>query len=136
MTEIRDVMALRSQILQRNTALRSATSLTPLDAAKADQFAARLERAIAGNPASRASAAGGGVEEPAPMGEMVRAIADKVNASQEREDMAAEAFERGETTDIAGVVLMAQRASIDFEATLQVRNKLLAAYKEIMNLQI
>ena len=54
----------------------------------------------------------------------------------EAEDTAAEAYERGETTDIASVMLTQQQASIQFEATLQVRNKLLTAYKDIMNMSI
>lgn len=45
-------------------------------------------------------------------------------------------YERGETTDIATVALMQSRASITFEATLQVRNKLLSAYRDIMNMPI
>ena len=47
-----------------------------------------------------------------------------------------EAYERGETTDIAAVMLARQHASIGFEATMQVRNKLLAAYKDIMSMPV
>jgi flagellar hook-basal body complex protein FliE len=54
----------------------------------------------------------------------------------EQEDVATEAYERGETTDIAAVMLMKSRSDIEFEATLQIRNKLLAAYKDITNMQI
>ena len=46
------------------------------------------------------------------------------------------AFERGETTDIATVMLAKQKASVSFEATLQVRNKLLSAYRDIMNMPV
>ena len=44
--------------------------------------------------------------------------------------------ERGETTDIAAVMLARQQASIGFQATVQVRNKLLAAYKDIMSMPV
>ena len=47
-----------------------------------------------------------------------------------------EAYERGQTTDIAAVMLARQQASIGFEATLQVRNRLLSAYKDIMNMPV
>ena len=47
-----------------------------------------------------------------------------------------EAYERGETTDIAAVMLSRQQASIGFEATLQVRNQLLSAYKDIMSMPV
>ncbi len=46
------------------------------------------------------------------------------------------AFERGDTTDIAAVMLAKQQASIGFETTLQVRNKLLSAYKDIMSMPV
>mgnify|MGYP002831359618 CR=1 FL=1 len=41
-----------------------------------------------------------------------------------------------ETTDIAAVMLAKQKASVGFEATLQVRNKLLSAYENIMNMPV
>ena len=46
------------------------------------------------------------------------------------------AYERGETIDIAKVMLARQQASVGFEATLQVRNKLLSAYKDIMSMPV
>ncbi|MBN8831601.1 MAG: flagellar hook-basal body complex protein FliE [Sphingomonadales bacterium] len=136
MTEIRDVLALRNQIIQRNNALKSATALTPPDVSRPDAFASKLQEAMGDKTATQMVGGVQGSGEASSFGSIVKSIADTVNASQEREDVATEAFERGETTDIASVVLMGQRASIDFEATLQVRNKLLAAYKEIMNIQL
>ena len=47
-----------------------------------------------------------------------------------------EAYERGQTTDIAAVMLARQQASIGFEATMQVRNRLLSTYKDIMNMPV
>jgi len=44
------------------------------------------------------------------------------------------AYERGEVTDIAKVMLARQEAGVAFEATLQVRNKLLSAYQDIMRM--
>jgi len=58
----------------------------------------------------------------------------EVSALQDKAGAASEAFERGTETDIAGVMLARQRAAISFEATLQVRNKLLSAYRDIMNM--
>ena len=46
------------------------------------------------------------------------------------------AYERGEVTDIAAVMLSRQQASVGFEATMQVRNKLLSAYKDIMSMPV
>lgn len=46
------------------------------------------------------------------------------------------AWERGETHDIASVMLTRQKASIAFEATLQARNRLLSAYRDVMNMPV
>ena len=59
-----------------------------------------------------------------------------VNQSQNAAGQISEAYERGETTDIAKVMLARQQASVSFEATLQVRNKLLSAYKDIMSMPV
>jgi flagellar hook-basal body complex protein FliE len=59
-----------------------------------------------------------------------------VNAAQTEAGTASEAYERGDTSDIAGVMLARQKSSIAFEATLQVRNKLLSAYRDIMNMPV
>lgn len=59
-----------------------------------------------------------------------------VNASQAKAGDAATAFERGDTVDIASVMLARQKASITFEATLQVRNKLLTAYRDVMSMPV
>ncbi|MEO7469558.1 MAG: flagellar hook-basal body complex protein FliE, partial [Sphingobium limneticum] len=60
----------------------------------------------------------------------------QVNGLQNQAGEAAASFERGETTDIAAVMLAKQQASVSFEATLQVRNKLLSAYKDIMSMPV
>ena len=49
---------------------------------------------------------------------------------------AAAAFERGDTNDIAAVQLARQAAAVDFQATLQVRNRVLSAYRDIMNMGV
>ena len=46
------------------------------------------------------------------------------------------AYQRGEVTDVAKVMLARQEAGVAFEATLQVRNKLLSAYQDIMRMGV
>lgn len=60
----------------------------------------------------------------------------KVNETGAKAGALTVAYERGETTDIAKVMLARQAASIGFEATLQVRNKVLSAYKDIMSMAV
>lgn len=79
--------------------------------------------------------------QPAPttgvdFGSAMNKALDSVNAIQGQAEKASSAYERGETTDIAAVMLQRQKSSIAFEATLQVRNKLLSAYKDIMNMPV
>ncbi len=59
-----------------------------------------------------------------------------VNAQQTKASEASAAYDRGTTTDIVSVMVERQKASIGFEATLQVRNKLLSAYRDIMNMPV
>ena len=60
----------------------------------------------------------------------------KVNDGQSAAGAASAAYERGDTADIAQVMLARQKASIGFEATLQVRNKLLGAYRDVMSMPV
>ena len=51
------------------------------------------------------------------------------------EDMA-NGFMNGETEEIHQVILAGQRAEIAFETFLQVRNKVVQAYQEVMRMQM
>lgn len=110
------VMAIRNAILQKNAALR--------DVAQTGS--------VGGAPSV------GGPEGTKPGGftEALNSALQQVNGLQSQAGEAASAFERGETTDIAAVMLAKQQASVSFEATLQVRNKLLSAYKDIMSMPV
>lgn len=66
----------------------------------------------------------------------ITAALGAVNATQGKAGEVSAAFERGDTVDIAGVMLARQKASIAFEATLQVRNKLLSAYHDVMSMPV
>lgn len=69
-------------------------------------------------------------------GTQMKAAIEQVNSLQQESAAARTDYELGRTTDIAQVMLAKQKASIGFEATLQVRNKLLSAYKDIMNMPV
>jgi flagellar hook-basal body complex protein FliE len=59
-----------------------------------------------------------------------------VNAQQAKASDLSAAYERGDTHDIVQVMVERQKAAIGFEASLQVRNKLLSAYRDIMNMPV
>ncbi|WP_415644030.1 flagellar hook-basal body complex protein FliE [Sphingomonas antarctica] len=87
-----------------------------------------LQRA-AGRPGTQPAGA-------ASFGDAMMDAVKAVNTQQTQATQASEAYERGETNDLVGVMLSRQKASVSFEATLQVRNKLLGAYRDIMNMPV
>jgi flagellar hook-basal body complex protein FliE len=112
---IQQILALRQQIISRNDLLREihSTQATNQVAQQAPAngpaggFAASLQNALGG-----------------------------VNAVQQRSEDLSVAYEKGEVTDVAKVMLARQEAGVAFEATLQVRNKLLSAYQDIMRMGV
>ncbi len=112
---VQQVMALRQQILDRSSLLQELQQAREVNPAAAPPtgetagggFAATLQNALQG-----------------------------VNEAQARSSELTAGYERGEVTDIAKVMLARQESGIAFEATLQVRNKLLSAYQDIMRMGI
>ncbi|MGA1207689.1 MAG: flagellar hook-basal body complex protein FliE [Gammaproteobacteria bacterium] len=68
--------------------------------------------------------------------EAVRALFDQVNQAQMEASNLRSAYERGEDIPLTDVVISMQKSSLAFEATLQVRNKVLKAYEDIMNMPV
>ncbi|MCJ2184834.1 flagellar hook-basal body complex protein FliE, partial [Novosphingobium sp. 1949] len=74
---------------------------------------------------------------PAPgFAETLKSALDGVNAVQTRAETLSSAYQTGEVTDVAKVMLARQEAGVAFEATMQVRNKLLSAYQDIMRMGV
>jgi len=60
-----------------------------------------------------------------------------VNQSQQRADDLATAFQRGTPgVELADVMIEMQKANVSFRAATEVRNRMVSAYQEIMNMQI
>jgi flagellar hook-basal body complex protein FliE len=113
--DVNRLMAMRSAILEQNGALQKAAGL--------------------GSGAGVGDAGGTGAASGS-FGDALKTALDQVNDLQSKSSEISAAYEKGETTDIAAVMLARQQASIGFEATLQVRNRLLSAYKDIMNMPV
>ena len=60
----------------------------------------------------------------------------QVNQLQVQSSEMRNAFDRGEDMALTDVVLGMQKSSLAFEATLQVRNKVLKAYEDILNMPV
>lgn len=90
-----------------------------------------------------AAEARGGVDPEAPplpgqnFGDVLQALLGTVNQSQQQATGLARAYETGATqASLAEVMIAGQKASLHFQTTLQVRNKLLAAYQDVMNMSL
>jgi flagellar hook-basal body complex protein FliE len=69
--------------------------------------------------------------------QVLAASLDQVNAMQQDSTRLKTAYEVGDpTVDLPDVMISMQKASFAFEATVEVRNKLLSAYQEVMNMQV
>ena len=68
---------------------------------------------------------------------LLRASVDKVNQVKTQASQLTEAFERGDPdVNLTEVMVALQKANVSFQAMTQVRNHLVSAYKEIMNMQV
>jgi len=68
---------------------------------------------------------------------MMKGAINNVNESQQSAAKLAEAFEVGDPrVDLTTVMVSLQKANLSFQAMTQVRNKLVSAYQEIMNMQV
>lgn len=70
-------------------------------------------------------------------GSMLKDAVGKVNEIQQETGAKRKAFEMGDdSVSLAEVMISSQKSSIAFEATVQVRNKFVEAYKEIMSMPV
>lgn len=62
---------------------------------------------------------------------------NNVNSAQQESSKLAEAFAKGDpNVQMSEVMISLQKANVSFQAMLEVRNKLVSAYQDIMNMQI
>jgi flagellar hook-basal body complex protein FliE len=72
----------------------------------------------------------------ADFGTMLRTAIDQVNATQMEATNLTDAFVRGDTDDLVKVMVSVQKSNVAFQAMTQVRNRLVTAYQDIMNMPI
>ena len=113
---VAQVMALRRQIVDQTQALRDLRQ--------------------AGGPSGTGAAASPAQPQDGSFAGTLRNAVDEVSAAQRRSSDITAAYEQGQVTDVAQVMLARQEAGVAFEATLQVRNKLLSAYQDIMRMGV
>lgn len=68
---------------------------------------------------------------------MLKSAIDEVNGAQMDAKQMTRQFETGDPeVNLQDVVLSLQKASLSFQTMVQVRNKLVTAYQEVMNMQV
>jgi len=69
-------------------------------------------------------------------GDMLSAQIEKLNSQQVSADNLIADFTAGNTDDLHQVMISAEEASLSMEMAVQVRNKIIDAYKELNNMQL
>lgn len=59
-----------------------------------------------------------------------------VSTTQNNANAAVQSFLSGETDELHSTILATQRADLEFDMFMQVRNKVVSAYQEIMRMQV
>ncbi|MDJ0906026.1 MAG: flagellar hook-basal body complex protein FliE [Woeseiaceae bacterium] len=73
----------------------------------------------------------------ASFGDMFKASLDSVNEAQQHSSDLKVGFETGNTNaTLAEVMIASQKANLSFRAVTEVRNKLVTAYQDIMNMPV
>lgn len=113
---------MQNAILQRASTLKNVAGLST-----------SATREVGGVPSVAEGSKSGGILS---FNDALKEAMSGVNDSYIQSTEAQDAYQKGETTDIASVMLSRQKASVAFQATLQMRNRLMDAYKTIMNMSV
>lgn len=106
-----------------------------MDMSKIDNVLAQMRSAAAGG--IRPGADGGGAPAgKADFAEVLKASIDQVNRTQNDATKLSRDFELGTNGNLHEVMVSLSKANIAFQQMVQVRNKLVSAYHDIMNMQV
>ncbi len=106
-----------------------------IDTQKLDQVLSELRAtgALAGGRAAGTTAPTDGPD----FATVLKGTIDQVNAAQQEAHKMAENFAAGQSdVNLQDVMINLQKASLSFQQMVQVRNKLVSAYHDIMNMQV
>ncbi|MDI1308504.1 MAG: flagellar hook-basal body complex protein FliE [Methylotenera sp.] len=119
-----------------------------IDASRIESMLAQLKTAAqrphADAASGLASAAGlSGMQGASPstskvnFADALKASLNQVNKIQVQAEQLGKSFAMGDdSVSLSDVMIAGQKANISFQATVQVRNKLVSAYHDIMNMQV
>lgn len=106
-----------------------------IDTRQLDQMLSELRAAtaLAGSKSANQAAPAGGAD----FAQVLSKTIDQVNAAQMDAHKMAEDFSSGQSdVNLQDVMINLQKANLSFQQMVQVRNKLVSAYHDIMNIQV
>lgn len=99
----------------------------------------RALKAQAGNLSKPASipTSDAAAEGPSSFGRVMSTALDRVSLSQDSASQLQSKFQLGDAnTDLASVMLASSRAQVEFKGLVEVRNRMVRAYQDIMNMPL
>ncbi|MDE2254928.1 MAG: flagellar hook-basal body complex protein FliE [Betaproteobacteria bacterium] len=95
-----------------------------------------LAAEAAGKPSAGQGVAGSASSQQGDFAATLKTALDGINQQMQGADAMQQQFSAGQSNlSLSDVMLASQKASLSFQAALQVRNKLVSAYQDIMNIQ-
>lgn len=137
-----DVNAVLTQMRQVKQQLRDAQAHNPMTsdnaAQRLSQQVERLQQADAiGADRNDVSAAAASNANAPDFQKLFKQAINQVNDNQKTASSLATRFEQGDpNVDLPEVMIALQKSSVSFQAMTQVRNKLVEAYKDVMNMPL
>ncbi len=123
-TERADISQLLQQMKQMQDQMKSSQGLRESSAAQGLSAPAGIDGARPGEKAQGFS-------------DLFKQAVNSVNDVQQQASSMATAYEKGDTgVSLSQVMVASQKASVSFQALTQVRNRLVEAYQDIMNMPI
>ena len=108
-----------------------------MDTKALDSLINQLHASAALASGKTASAAGAHASQSGAFGELLKTSLDQVNGAQQSAERMAKDYELGSSgVSLHEVMIASSKANIAFQATVQVRNKLVSAYHDIMSMPL
>lgn len=109
-----------------------------MDLSNSNSVVSLMNSVLAPANAVGGSTASGDASKPSvDFGSVLKSSLDRVDASQQKAEAISRSFEMSNNdVDLHDVMLSLQKANIDFQTAVQVRNKLVSAYQSIMSMSV
>lgn len=108
-----------------------------IDSGRIEAMLAQIKAMSANAKVEGSPASGAASESRINFAEVLKASLDQVSRSEDQSTKLGQRFALGDdSVNLSDVMISMQKASIGLQTTVQVRNKLVSAYHDIMNMQV